>query len=70
MLCTLYFRVLVTIMIDDMATAMHHLTEFKGLLCKGTGTVVVACDRMGDTENMKPKRRYQRGFQKGVLHSF
>ena len=53
MLCTLNLGILVTIMIDDMAAAMHHLTKLECLLCKGAGTVVLARDCVGDTENVE-----------------
>jgi hypothetical protein len=52
----LYFRFLVAVMNDDVATPVHHLTEFESLLGEGAGAVVVAGDRMRDAEHVEAKR--------------
>jgi len=67
MLCTFDLRILVTIMVDDVPTAMHHLTELEGLLGEGAGAIVLACDCMGYTENMKAERRSGGWFGKGCI---
>jgi len=65
----LHFRVLVTIVVDNVPAAMHHLTELESLLCEGAGAVVLSFDRVANTENMETKRGARRWFDKGVIRS-
>ncbi len=52
-LCTFNFGVLMAIVIDNVPTAMHHLTELECLLCIGAGGIVLSSHCVGDRQNMK-----------------
>jgi len=58
----LHFRVLVTIVVNDMATTMHHLTELQSLLCECAGTIVFPCNGVWHTQNVESERWLRRGL--------
>jgi hypothetical protein len=53
MLSALNLGIRMTIVIYNVSTAMHHLSELQGLLCKCTGAIIFPCNRVRNGQNME-----------------